>query len=498
MKRITILLLLVAAISGGLLTKLVIDHQQPVVTFAQERPILTTFAPVVRPILPAVVNITSTQIVKTRGRGGMPQLPPGMEDFFGFGNPRGGGRGMPAPEERRAQGTGSGVIVSRDGYILTNNHVVADATQVRITLTDKREFDAKVIGTDPLTDVAVVKIDAGSNLPVIPVSDSSKIQVGDIVLAIGNPLGLRSTVTMGIVSATGRTNMGIVGEGRTAGYEDFIQTDAPINPGNSGGALVSSAGQLVGINTAILSGSGGNQGIGFAVPSNMARDVMDQLVKTGKVTRGYIGVGIQEVTPQLADAFKAPLGSVVITQVEPDKPGSKAGLEVGDVVVAVNGEEITDSGHFRLRVSRTAPGSTVRLRINRNGAMKEVPVTLAALPGRDAEERETSDATGAGTHTPLEGVDVEALNAQTRRQLGLENNVNGVVVTDVDPRSSAAEAGLQEGDVIQSVNRQPVTTVAEFSRVMRQAGSGRTTVLLVNRRGATVFIPVENEAKRTR
>jgi serine protease Do len=388
--------------------------------------------------------------------------------------------------------------VSRDGYILTNNHVVADATQVRVTLTDKREFDAKVIGADPLTDVAVVKIEAGSNLPVMPVSDSAKIQVGDIVLAIGNPLGLRSTVTMGIVSATGRTNMGIVGEGRNAGYEDFIQTDAPINPGNSGGALVNSAGQLVGINTAILSGTGGNQGIGFAVPSNMARDVMDQLVKTGKVTRGYIGVGIQEVTPQLAEAFKAPLGSVVITQVEPDKPGSKAGLEVGDVVVAVNGEEITDSGHFRLRVSRTAPGSTIKLRINRNGQNREVPVTLAALPNRDNEEKEATESGAAGGRSPLEGVDVEALTSQTRRQLGLDASVSGVVVTDVDPRSAAAEAGLQEGDVIQSVNRQPVTTVSEFNRLMGQSASGRTVVLLVNRRGATVFIPVENEAKRSR
>ncbi|HET8547181.1 MAG TPA: Do family serine endopeptidase [Bryobacteraceae bacterium] len=493
MKRITIMLLLVAMLTGGLLTKLVLDHQQPVVTFAQDRPMLMTFAPVVRPILPAVVNITSTQIVRTRSR---LQLPPGFEDFFGFGNPGGrGGRQMP-PEERRAQGTGSGVIVSPDGYILTNNHVVADATQVRITLTDKREFDAKVIGTDPLTDVAVVKINAGAKLPVMPVADSAKIQAGDIVLAIGNPLGLRSTVTMGIVSATGRTNMGIVGEGRTAGYEDFIQTDAPINPGNSGGALVNSAGQLVGINTAILSGTGGNQGIGFAVPSNMARDVMDQLVKTGKVTRGFIGVGIQEVTPQLAEAFKAPLGSVVITEVQPDKPGAKAGLEVGDVVVAINGEEITDSGHFRLRVSRTAPGSTIRLRINRNGQTKEVPVTLMALPARDDEERETSESGGA-TRSPLEGVDVEPLNAQTRRQLGLESSVTGVVVTDVDPRSPAAEAGLQEGDVIQSVNRQPVTSVSEFNRLVRQSG-GRRVILLINRRGASVFVPIETEARRSR
>ena len=492
MKRTTILLVLVALLTGGLLTKTFLDREEPAVTFAQDRPMLTTFAPVVRPILPAVVNITSTQIIRSRGgRGGAPALPPGFEEFFGF--PAPGGRGGQAPE-RRAQGTGSGVIVSRDGYILTNNHVVADATEVKVTLTDKRDFDAKVIGTDPLTDVAVVKIDAGANLPVMQVSDSTKVQVGDIVLAIGNPLGLRSTVTMGIVSATGRTSLGIVGEGGTAGYEDFIQTDAPINRGNSGGALVNTAGQLVGINTAILSEAGGNQGIGFAVPSNMARDVMDQLVKTGKVTRGYIGVGIQEVTPDLAEAFKAPLGSVVITQVQPDLPGAKAGLEVGDVILAVNGQNVTDSGQFRLQVSRNAPGTTLRLRINREGKTMEIPVTLAALPGAEKEQPAESGATGG--KSPLEGVDVEALTNQSRRQLGLDQNVTGVIVSDVDPRSAAAEAGLQPGDVIQSVNRQSVTSVSEFNRLMRQAAGSPRVVLLINRRGATLFVPVENEAKR--
>jgi serine protease Do len=494
MKRTTILLVLAALLTGGLLTQIFMHREQPAVTFAQDRPMLMSFAPIVRPILPAVVNITSTQIIRSgaRGRGQTPSLPPGFEEFFGL--PPGSGRGGPAPE-RRAQGTGSGVIVSRDGYILTNNHVVADATQVRVTLTDKRDFDAKVIGTDPLTDIAVVKIDAGASLPVMQVSDSGKVQVGDIVLAIGNPLGLRSTVTMGIVSATGRTSLGIVGEGNTAGYEDFIQTDAPINRGNSGGALINTAGQLVGINTAILSEAGGNQGIGFAVPSNMARDVMDQLVKTGKVTRGYIGVGIQEVTSELAEAFKAPLGSVVITRVEPDTPGAKAGLQVGDIILGVNGETVNDSGQFRLQVSRNTPGTTLRLRINREGKMQEVPVTLAALPGRE-DETETSDARGGATKSPLEGVQVEPLTNNARRQLGLDQTATGVIVSEVDPRSSAADAGLQPGDVIQSVNRHPVTSVSEFSRLVREAAAGRNVILLVNRRGATIFIPVENQAKR--
>jgi S1-C subfamily serine protease len=315
------------------------------------------------------------------------------------------------------------------------------------------------------------------------------------VLAIGNPLGLRSTVTMGIVSATGRTSLGIVGESGTAGYEDFIQTDAPINRGNSGGALVNTAGQLVGINTAILSESGGNQGIGFAVPSNMARDVMDQLVKSGKVTRGYIGVGIQEVGTDLAEAFKVPLGSVAIAQVQPDTPGAKAGLEVGDVIVAVNGQPITDSGQFRLQVSRNAPGSTLKLRINREGKMMEIPVTLTALPGGDAA-RESGETQSGSTRSPLEGVDVEALTPQLRRQLGLEQGVAGVVVSEVDPRSAAAEAGLQPGDVIQRVNRDSVAGVSEFNRLMRQAAGAPRVILLVNRRGATIFVSVENAAKR--
>ena len=489
MKRTVVLLTAAAMAGGGLVTHQVLERERtPAITYAQDRPAFVSFAGVVKSAVPAVVNITSTRVIRTRGRGGQ-QLPPGFEDFFGpFFGPR--GRGGEPPQERRGGGTGSGVIVSRDGYILTNNHVVEDAETVTVTLTDRRELTAKVIGTDPLTDLAVVKVD-GTNLPVLQFADSAKAQVGDIVLAIGSPLGLRSTVTMGIISAIGR-NVGIVGEGQ--GYEDFIQTDAPINPGNSGGALINVAGELLGINTAILSGSGGNQGIGFAIPSELARDVMDQLVKKGKVTRSYIGVGIQEVTPSLSEAFKAPIGSVVITQVEPDAPGSKAGLEVGDIILGLNGETVTDSNQFRLRISRMAPGTAVKLKINRNGQTREIPVTLAARPGSEGEERQSSAAPGTAREA-LEGVEVEALTAQVRQQLGLGPGIRGVVVSDVDSRSPAAEAGLQRGDVIQSVNRQPVTSVAEFNKVLGTA-TGKTIVLLVNRGGNSIFVAVETDGRR--
>jgi serine protease Do len=388
------------------------------------------------------------------------------------------------PQERRSGGMGSGVIVSRDGYILTNNHVVENANEVTVTLTDKREFTAKVVGTDPWSDVAVVKINA-TGLPVMQLGDSTRAQAGDIVFAIGSPLGLKNTVTMGIVSATGRAGLGI------ERFEDFIQTDASINPGNSGGALINTGGHLIGINTAILSGSGGNQGIGFAIPVNMAREVMDQLIKSGKVTRGYIGVGVQEVTPDLSKAFNVPIGSVAITQVTPDSPGSRAGIEVGDVIVRINGEEVSDVNAFRNRVARNAPGSTINLTVNRQGRSQDLTVKLGEMPGTEAEDRQGGEERGGATRSPLEGVQVEALTPDVARQLQLPAGTRGVVVSDVDPRSAAAEAGLQEGDVIQQVNRQPVTSVADFNRLVR--GQGQQLVLLVNRGGASVFIAVKNK-----
>jgi serine protease Do len=470
-----------ASLGGAVSWHYATEHATaPITVQAQGGAPTLTFAPMVRKIAPAVVNISSTRLVRTsnRNRRGQPQTP---EDFFGqlFG---GGGRFPGIPEQpRREGGVGSGVIVSNDGYILTNDHVVSKADEVKVSLPDRREFTAKVIGTDPNTDIAVLKIE-GRNLPTVPIG-SARPAVGDLALAIGNPFGLGQTVTMGIVSATGRGGLNI------EQYEDFIQTDAAINPGNSGGALVNPHGELIGINTAILAGGGGgNQGIGFAIPVAMAREVMDQLVKTGKVVRGYMGAQIQDVTPNLAKAFKldSPNGAV-LTSIEPGTPAEKAGLQAGDVVTAVNGESITDSNSLRLRISRTAPGTPVRLTVQRAEGPKEITVTLGQLPSQSIDEEGQPDLRG-GARTPLEGVSVDELDAQTARQLQIPTSVKGVIVTDVDVASSAYSAGLRRGDVIQSVNRKPVATVSEFETAV---GRGGTVLLLVNRGGATRFIAVE-------
>jgi serine protease Do len=434
----------------------------------------------VRKIAPAVVNISSTRVVRSSSRNRRGQQPQTPEDFFG--QLFGGGRFPGMPEQpRREGGVGSGVIVSNDGYILTNDHVVSKADEVKVSLPDRREFTAKVIGTDPNTDIAVLKIE-GKNLPTVPIG-ASRPSVGDLALAIGNPFGIGQTVTMGIVSATGRGGLNI------EQYEDFIQTDAAINPGNSGGALVNTHGELIGINTAILAGGGGgNQGIGFAIPVAMAREVMDQLVKTGKVVRGYMGAQIQDVTPTLAKAFKLDSANgAVLTSIEPGTPAEKAGLQAGDVITAVNGEAISDSNSLRLRISRSAPGSPVRLTVQRAEGPKEVTVTLAQLPSQSLDEEGAPDLRG-GAKTPLEGVSVDELDAQTARQLQIPSSVKGVIVTDVDVASAAYSAGLRRGDVIQSVNRRPVATVSEFEAAVGRAG---TALLLVNRGGATRFIAVE-------
>jgi serine protease Do len=488
MKRNLAAVAIAAALGGSVLTYNVTrdDHNNPApqYVFAQERgtPPLT-FAPMIRKVTPAVVNVTSEVRPQPRssqrGRRGTPQLPPGFEEFFrGFG-------GIPdeMPERRRGGGLGSGVIVSADGYILTNNHVVEGADKVTVSLPDRREFSAKVIGTDPPTDVAVLKVDA-KNLPVLPISDSGKVQVGDIALAVGNPFGIGQTVTMGIIGATGRAALG------TGGYEDFIQTDAAINPGNSGGALVNATGELIGINTAIISRSGGNQGVGFAIPVNMARDVMDQLVKGGKVTRGYIGVMPQDVTPELARAFKLTTATgAAVTSVEPAGPAGKAGLQVGDVITAVDGTPVADANALRLRISRTSPGTKVQLTVKRGEATQQIPVTLGTLP-TDAEDRPGTPEPGPGTSSTMQGVSVEELTPQVARQLRLPENVTGVIVSSVDPASAAAEAGLREGDVIQQVNRKNVANVREFETALRTQSNG-SVLLLVNRRGVSQFVVVE-------
>lgn len=436
-----------------------------------------TFAPVVKKAMPAVVNISSSRVetAPRRSRNSPFPFP------FDFGGPDGGGRA------RRAESLGSGVIISADGSIMTNNHVVEGATEITVTLSDRREFRAKVIGTDPPTDIAVLKIDA-AGLPTLPLGDSAKVQVGDVVLAIGNPFGIGQTVTMGIVSATGRGGLGI------EAYEDFIQTDASINPGNSGGALINARGELIGINTAILGGEGGgNQGIGFAVPIYMAREVRDQILKTGKVTRGYMGIIPQDVTPSLARAFglKEARG-VAVAEVVPDAPAAKAGLETGDVITAVDGKPVEDANTFRLRVSRAAPGTTLKLTVNRKGAPRDVTVTLAELP-RQASEPERGQERGEHGGA-LQGVSVEDIPPQAARQLGLKD-ASGVVVTDVDPASPAADAGLRRGDVILHVNRTPVKDSTEFERAIQASGRG-AILLLVNRGGVNAFVAIEPGANR--
>ena len=436
-----------------------------------EGPSRVSFAPVVKKALPAVVNVASSKVVKT----GMSDLP--MDPFFRqfFGDEQ---EGRAMPRERRQQGLGSGVIVSPEGYILTNNHVVDGASEVRVTLGDKREFKARVVGTDARSDVALLKVDA-SNLPVITIADSSKAQVGDYVLAIGNPFGVGQTVTMGIVSAKSRGGLGI------EEYEDFIQTDAPINPGNSGGALVNDRGELIGINTAILSRAGGNQGVGFAIPSNQAREVMDQLLHHGKVTRAYLGILPQDVTPAIAKAFSVTeTRGALVGDVTPDSPASRAGLQKGDIITQVNGKPVEDANQLRMSISMMSPDATVAMKVVRNGAPREVTAKLAEFPSTaERAEREPGSKSGSSS---LDGISVEDLDAQTMRQLHLPADTTGVVVTEISPSSAAASSGLRQGDVIQEVNRKPVKNVAEFERAMRTAGP--EPLLLANRQGNTLYI----------
>lgn len=440
-----------------------------------------SFAPVVKKVAPAVVKIVTTTKIKSVSM----QQWPGSNDPFGrqfFGDRFGQ---MEPPHQlgpQREHGLGSGVIVTKDGYILTNNHVVDSADAVKVTLPDGREFTAKVVGRDPKSDVAVVKIDAG-NLPIVPMADSDKARVGDIVLAIGNPFGVGQTVTTGIVSATGRGNMGI------QDYEDFIQTDAAINPGNSGGALVDVEGRLIGINTAILSHSGGNQGIGFAIPSDLARNVMDSLVKYGHVTRGYLGVAIQDVTPALAKEFKLKESNgALVGDVVPKGPADKAGIKDGDVVLEFNGKRVTDSRHLKLIVAETKPDSTVPVKILRDASTKTIEVTVKQLPGTEQLARaETPNGRDAGT---LNGVGVESLNGQTRQQFHVPDNVKGAVVTEVRPDSAAAEAGLKPGDVIEEINRHPVKSADDAVRLTENA-KDKHTLVRVWENGGSHYVVVD-------
>jgi serine protease Do len=447
-----------------------------------EGPSKVGFAPVVKTVLPDVVNISTSKVVKASDhpdmQDGMPEgMPPFFQQFFGqqFG-PNSENR-SPRQRDQREESLGSGVIVSPDGYILTNNHVVDGATDVRVTLADKRQLKAKVVGTDPKTDIAVLKVE-GSDFSAITIGDSSKVQVGDYALAIGDPFGVGQTVTMGIISAMNRGNLGI------EDYEDFIQTDAPINPGNSGGALINDRGELVGINTAILSGgSGGNQGIGFAIPINLARGVMSQILDHGKVNRAYLGIMVQDITPGISKAMNLKdMKGVLVGDVSPTGPAQRSGVLRGDVILQVNGKQMEDSRELRNTISMMDPNANVNLKLVRNGSPADVTVKLGELPA-DKEQAKTEQ---GSSEQALDGVTVENLDSQSVRQLGLPAATTGVVVTDISPSSPLASAGLRRGDVIQEVNHQPVKNVAQFEEAVRKAG--KNPLLLVNRQGSTLFL----------
>ena len=435
-----------------------------------------SYAGVVDQVTPAVVTIRMERRVRNTSQ----QIPEEFRDFFGdqFGYGR---RGQQMPE-RREGGLGSGVIVRPDGYILTNNHVVEKADQLSVELSDGRSFKAKVVGTDPATDLAVVKIE-GAKLPTLPLGDSDAVRVGDVVLAVGNPLGVGQTVTMGIVSAKGRAT-----ERGDNTYEDFIQTDAPINQGNSGGALVSTRGELVGINSQILSPSGGNIGIGFAIPANMAKNVMTQLIDHGQVHRGMIGVTIQPVTSDIASSLGLSQASgALVNSVQPGSPADKAGIHRGDVITSVNGAAVKDSNSLRNNVAQMAPGSTAKMTVVRDGKEQMFDVTLAE---RQANGSEGEEGKGGNTPAGAFGMSVEPLTRDRAQELGIPAT-SGVLVSEVQPDGRAADAGLRAGDVITEVDRKPVNT-PDALRTALHDGT-KPALLLVHRGTATVYLTIDRQ-----
>ncbi len=431
---------------------------------------------IAKAVTPAVVAIQSTQVIKVQ------QSPflndPFFRQFFGNMFPQ-------VPQEQREQALGSGVIVSSDGYILTNNHVIAKAKDISITLSDKRQFKGKVVGADPQTDIAVVKIDS-TDLPVASLGDSEALHVGDIVMAFGNPFGLNFTVTRGAVSALGRS------QGDIETFQNFIQTDAAINPGNSGGALVNIHGQVVGINTAILSGNSGPEGegsfmgIGFAIPIDMAKHVMEDLIKTGKVSRGYLGVEIENLDEGLAKQFHVPdTNGALVGDVTKDSPADKAGVKTGDVIRKLNGQMISDRDQLTVMVTNLNPDSVATLDILRDGQPMTIKVTLGERP---ANLNATTGGPSGVQQGALRGITVQNLTPSIRDQLGLPPSAVGVVISQLDPNSPAAQAGLQEGDLIESINRHPVRSVADFNRWAAEAKG--QTLLRINRQGNGVFVVI--------
>lgn len=469
-----------------------------------------SYANVVDKILPSVVTIFAYG-GKNEEQPRIQDIPPQLRPFFDRfleeeggaapqqprNNPRGGGNRRSAPPQLRPNGVGSGFIISKDGFIMTNNHVVGEADKIEAVVEvngSTRTYLAKVVGTDPLSDVALIKIDA-NDLPQATLGDSDKLRVGDIVLAAGAPMELNRSVTQGIVSALGRSGMNIVGRGRTAGYEDFIQTDASINPGNSGGPLVDAQGRVVGINTAILSRSGMNAGIGFAIPVNMALRIVEDLIDSGSVRRGYLGIELEDIDREKAELFGLQdQGGALVRRVTDNSPAKSAGLIVGDVVTAVDGLRVDGSSKLRLIVSGRKPGSNVTMSVLRDGKMVPIKATLGELPGT-----ETAQTNSGGNSSPrnngnnsiaeiVPGVKVQNLTPATRERYDIPKDVTGVVITQVEADSDAANRGLEEGDVIMSVNRNPVRAVGEAEQM---AKGGNRVILNIYRGGDTMLVIVQ-------
>lgn len=429
------------------------------------------FSDIVHAVSPAVVNISTTKVMRREGGA--------FDDpFFDFFSPF---NDFNMPKKWKEKSLGSGVVVSPDGYIITNNHVIEKADEIKVTLVDRRTFKGRLVGADPKTDIAIIRIDAG-NLSTLTWGDSDNLQVGEFVLAVGSPYGLNNTVTMGIISAVGRANVGI------ADYEDFIQTDAAINPGNSGGPLVNIRGEMIGINTAIFSRTGGYQGIGFAVPSNMVRLVMDQLMEKGKVVRGWIGVTIQELTPELAEEFgiRKSKGALV-SDVAKNSPAGRAGIMRGDIILEFNGKEVIDVSSLRNMVAQSKAGNEISIKIYR--AQKEfmVKVLIIELPREVADVAPEHSAPDPELKM-LTGLTVMNLSREIIRQLGFNQDEKGVVVVKVDPGSPADDAEIKKGDIIKEINKQQIDNLEDFNRLATKIQKSESALIFINRSGKKFYV----------
>lgn len=487
---LSVLLILVSlAVFSGCKSNLLTGEQPPIQPPppAPSAPIVvdgvrTSYADVVEKTSPAVVRIESQ--IKTQAQP-QQQFPFGDDDFFRqFQTPRQNQR----PQVER--GLGSGVIVSADGTILTNNHVVEGADKITVFLSDNKTFEAKLIGSDKPSDLAVLKLEGQQNLPFLNLGNSDNVRIGDIVLAIGNPLGIGQTVTQGIISAKGRRT------GLSDGsFEDFLQTDAAINRGNSGGALVNLQGELIGINSQILSPSGGNIGIGFSIPSNMAKSVMDQLVEHGKVRRGLLGVNIQNITEDTAKALdlKETKG-VLVSNVKAGGSADKAGVKRGDIIIAINGEKIDDGNTLRNKVAGTLPGNPIKLTVVRNGAEQELTATLDEFQtdnekaSNNNSENEKGDSSENKPSGKL-GLSLQPVTPQIAKQLNLDSDSEGLVVMDVDPNGASAEVGIMRGDVIMEINKKTVTSLDDAQKALEQS-EDKPVLLLVNRKNQITYVTV--------